>query len=135
MPSVQATRKDKATEPEAPSTALVKHQPDGATEISDLWYDFARGGQKATLEALREFVNVAVPMQGGKGSRRRKLIDGAFAIADQAGAMPLDAMRGALRGAMVVYFDVVVNVTTDVDAFKDINVGVNVPTNVDTHML
>lgn len=134
MASAQASRKQQATEtePEA-QTALVKREPprNGGVAASDLWYDFARSGQRATLEALRNFVDVAVPIQGGKDSRRRKLIDGAFAIADTAGALPLEAMRGATRSMMVTYFDVVVNVNTDVDALREINVGVNVPTNVD----
>lgn len=130
MPSAEAVTKEQEAQ-QQPGTELVSTQRNGASDVADLWYDFARSGQKATLEALRDFVNLAVPMQGGKDSKRRKLIDGAFAIADRAGAAPLGMMAGAIRGATVFYVDVAVNVNTDVDAFRDVNVGVSVPTDVD----
>lgn len=102
------------------------------TEMSDVWFQMARGSQTATLDALRKVVDVALPLQGGEDSRRRKLIDGAFELADRAGAAPLDMARGAMNSSVLVYFDVDVTVETDVDAFTGVDVDVTVPTNVKT---
>lgn len=102
------------------------------TELSDTWFEMARGGQTATLGALRKIVDAAVPLQGGEDSRRRKLIDSAFDLADRAGAAQLGLARGALQGSVLVYFDVDVTVDTDVDAFTGVDVDVTVPTNVKT---
>jgi hypothetical protein len=135
MAKTQGTAVAKPTkETEEPS--LVTQTKDGADAVADLWYQFARAGQHGSLDALRQFVNVAVPMQGGEGSRRRRLIDGAFAIADHAGAAPLGVARGAIRGMTSTYFDIVVNVNTNVgtnvELLKGVDVDVTVPTNVNT---
>lgn len=116
--------------------ALVPNPKDGAVAVADIWHDFARGGQVKTLEVLRQCVDLAIPLQGGKGSRRRKLIDGAFALADQAGAAQLGMARGVLQGATSTYFDIVVNVNTNVgtnlELLKGVDVDVTVPTDVQT---
>lgn len=128
-PVAQATahpvQRDKVSAATAKRDGLI-------TEMSDAWFEMARGGQTATLEALRKVVDIAIPLQGGEDSRRRKLIDGAFELADRAGAAPLDLARGALQGSVLVYFDVDVTVDTDVDAFTGVDVDVTVPTNVKT---
>lgn len=118
-------RRDKVAAATAKRDGLI-------TEMSDAWFEMARGSQTATLEALRKVVDVALPLQGGEDSRRRKLIDGAFDLADRAGAAPLGMARGALQGSVLVYFDVDVTVETDVDAFTGVDVDVTVPTNVKT---
>lgn len=121
----------------APAKPSVLAKRDGVmTEMSEAWYQMARGGQTASLDALRKFVDVVVPLQGGDESRRRKLINGAFDLADRAGAAQLGLARGALQNSVLVYVDVGVdvdvNVDTDVDAFTGVDVGVdvNVPTDV-----
>lgn len=121
----------------APAKPSVLTKRDGVmTEMSEAWYQMARGGQTASLDALRKFVDVVVPLQGGDESRRRKLINGAFDLADRAGAAQLGLARGALQNSVLVYVDVGVdvdvNVDTDVDAFTGVDVGVdvNVPTDV-----
>ena len=121
----------------APAKPSVLAKRDGVmTEMSEAWYQMARGGQTASLDALRKFVDVVVPLQGGDDSRRRKLINGAFDLADRAGAAQLGLARGALQNSVLVYVDVGVdvdvNVDTDVDAFTGVDVGVdvNVPTDV-----
>lgn len=106
--------------------AVPELEADGAEVVAGLWYDFARGGQKKSLRVLRKVVNIAIPLQGGHDSRRRQVIDGAFATADQAGAIPLNIARSALRSALTPYFDVVVNI----EAFNGVAVDVTVPTNV-----
>jgi hypothetical protein len=121
---------------EVDESSLVAQTKDGAEAVADIWYQFARAGQQGSLEALRQFVDLVIPMQGGKDSRRRSLIDGAFAIADQASAAPLIAARGAVRGMTSTYFDVVVNVNTNVatnvELLKGVDVDVTVPTTVKT---
>lgn len=117
----------------APTKQSVLQKRDGVmTEMSEAWFQMARGGQTTSLEALRKIVDIAVPLQGGDESRRRKLIDGAFDLADRVGAAQLGLARGALQSAVLVYVDVGVEVNTDVDAFNGVDVGVdvNVPTDV-----
>lgn len=133
-PSEPAENQQQAgTDLAAPSKASVFDKRDGVmTEMSEAWFQMARGGQVATLDALRKVVDVAIPFQGGDESRRRKLIDGAFDLADRVGAAQLGLTRGALQSAVLVYVDVGVEVNTDVDAFNGVDVGVdvNVPTDV-----
>lgn len=128
----KAPAKAKAELEKVPKVDQVAEIPelevDGAEAVAGLWYDFARSGQKKTLRVARKAVNVAVPFQGDHQSRRRQMIDGAFSLADQAGAMPLAFARAAMRGALGTYFDIVVNI----DAFNGIAVDVTVPTNVKT---
>lgn len=123
------------TEEQGVTTALVEATRSGADVAADIWYDMARDGQRKTLGALRQCVDLTAPLQGGKDSRRRRLIDGAFALADQAGEAQLALARGAMRGAMVVYMDIAVNVSTDFDALSGISVDVSVPTDVKTASL
>lgn len=117
------------TELEPITTDLAESSEDEAEvaeAVAMLWYDFARSGQRKSLKIARRAVDLALPLQGGRDSRRRQLVDGAFAIADQAGAAQLALARGALRGTLGTYFDIVVNI----DAFNGIAVDVTVPTKV-----
>lgn len=93
----------------------------------------ARSGQEASLQAARGFidlVDVAVPIEGGDDSHRRRLIDGAFHLADQTAAAQLGVMRSALRRRQLLH--VGVGMDTFLKAFNDVNVNVNVsvPTDV-----
>ncbi|MBJ7458133.1 MAG: hypothetical protein JHD02_02990 [Thermoleophilaceae bacterium] len=75
-------------------------------------------------------MDLALPIEGGDDSHRRRLIDGAFRLADQTAAAQLSVMRSALHRRRLSYgglgFDAVVK------AFNDVNVNVNVsvPTDV-----
>jgi hypothetical protein len=103
--------------------------------LSESWFSMVRSGQESALDTARKFVDlvdVVLPVQGGEDSRRRRVIDGAFDLADRAAAAQLGMMRSAVQSAVLVYVDVDVNVDTDVDAFNGIDVGVDVtvPTDV-----
>lgn len=104
-------------------------------ELSDSWFSMVRSSQESAIDTARKFVDlvdVVLPVQGGEDSRRRRLIDGAFDLADRAAAAQLGVMRSALQSAVLVYVDVDVSVDTDVDAFNGVDVGVDVsvPTDV-----
>jgi hypothetical protein len=108
-------------------------QHGAATGLSDAWFSMARSGQEHSLQAARQFIDLVdavLPVQGGEDSHRRRLIDGAFDLADRVGAAELGMMRSAVQSAVLFDVDVNVNVDTDVDAFNGVEVGVNVPTDV-----
>lgn len=109
-------------------------RPGPVTELSEAWFSMARSGQQSAIGAVRKFVDlvdVVLPLQGGDDSRRRRLVDGAFDLADRAAAAQLGMMRSAVQSAVLVYVDVNVSVDTDVDAFNGIDVGVDVTTPTD----
>jgi len=129
--SVAKSPAKRKAEPEPQPTdlaAIPEIEVDGADAVAGLWYDFARGGQRKSVRFVRRAVNVAVPFQGDHDSRRRQVIDGAFSLADSAGAVPLALARNAMRGMLAPWFEIVVNI----DAFNGIAVDVTVPTNVKT---
>lgn len=109
-------------------------RPGPVTELSEAWFSMARSGQQSAIGAVRKFVDlvdVVLPLQGDDDSRRRRLVDGAFDLADRAAAAQLGMMRSAVQSAVLVYVDVNVSVDTDVDAFNGIDVGVDVTTPTD----
>lgn len=88
-----------------------------------------RSSQEASLHAARGFidlVDMAVPIEGGDDSHRRRLIDGAFQLADQTAAAQLGAMRSALHRPQLLHVENVVKAFNDVN----VNVTVTVPTDV-----
>jgi hypothetical protein len=122
---------------ETTDEARAQHHHNRAMEVSDAWFSMARGSQEMSLRAARSFIDLVdtvLPIEGGDDSHRRRLIDGAFDLADRTAAAQLGMMRSAVRSAVLVNidFDVGVNVDTDVDAFNGIDVGVDVsvPTDV-----
>lgn len=118
---------------EKAATTEVQQSGGTVSGLADGWLEMVHSGEQISLAAARQFiemVDVVLPIQGGDDSRRRKLIDGAFGLADQAAAAQLAITRSALRRASVFHVDVDVHVDTDVKAFNDIDVGVTVPTDV-----
>lgn len=112
-----------------PTTASQAEPVNRATEVTDAWFSAARGGQETSLQAARQFVelvDVVLPVQGGDESKRRRLIDGAFALVDNASAAQLSMARRALHGVTLFY------VNFDIKAFNgvDVAVDVSVPTDV-----
>lgn len=119
----------------AQSSGGLERRVGQVTELSDAWFASVRSRQSSALDKARKLVNLVdavVPVQGGEASRRRKLVDGAFELADWAAGAQLELARSAMRGAVTVYVDVAVNVDADVDAFNGVetNVDVEVPTDV-----
>lgn len=131
----RAPRKTSAAKPKAVPGKDLAAKKDPITDLSDAWFSTLRGQQESAFGTARRLVDVVdkvFPVQGGDESRRRKLIDGAFELADWAAETQLDLMRSAMQSAVLVYVDVNVNVDTDVEAFSnnDTNVDVTVPTDV-----
>jgi hypothetical protein len=118
----------------ATTTDLEKAAPkrqSKAADVVDNGFAIARYGQEASLAAARDFIDLVdnvLPIQGGDQSLRRKMIDGAFSMADTVAAAQLAATRSVIHRPSMPAVNLALKMfeLTDIN----VNVGVSVPTNV-----